>query len=470
MKGTATPVKATRAALLKHPAVILLSIVLGVFIGIFAKDVATVLTPLGDLYLFFIQMSVYPILMSAIVSGLARLIQSQSAGGNLWRMTMVFVACMLVASLFGVCTGVFGEPGRGLDEHAKQVLGQIINQSDKNVLEMSLSDPAGDPVARQANLWHFLRMLVPSNIFQALYQGVALQIVFFSIIFGIALGSLRSATPDLIINFMQAMLEAFQRLITWSLYGLPFALICLIATQIANVGVEIFAAMLKFTVLFWLVGVALFVVATVIIWLRSGIRNPFRVLHSLVEPIIISFATRSSFAALPAAISAMQEDLHFERQSVGLMLPLGMTIGRYGNIVYFALASLFVVQLYDQPLSVAGFAIVILGSVFAGVATAGSSGILTLAMMSIVLESLGLPVEAVLIVFMAVDAVIDPMRTFLIVYLNIAATSLIVPHTAAAVSGPDTAPARPDSVTVAPVWQPGHASQPLPSVVEGVAL
>jgi proton glutamate symport protein len=190
--------------------------------------------------------------------------------------------------------------------------------------------------------------------------------------------------------------------------------------------VEIFSAMLKFTALFWIAGTLLFIASTLVIWLRSGIRNPLHVLRSLFDPIMISFATRSSFAALPAAISALQDDLRFERESVSLMLPLGITIGRYGNIVYFALASLFVIQLYNQPLSGAGLAIVIIGSVFAGIATAGSSGILTLSMISIVLAPLGLPVETILIVMIAVDTVIDPMRTFLIVYLNLAATALIV--------------------------------------------
>lgn len=437
--AAATPAKASRAAVLKHPLVILLSIVVGVVIGILAKDVAKMLAPVGDLYLFFIQMSVYPILVSAIVSGLARLIQARSAGSNLLRMVIVFVACMLMVSVFGLLTGVVGEPGRGLDAQAKQVLGQLINQSDRNVLEMSLSDPSSDPVARQTDFWNFLRMLVPPNIFQALYQGLALQIVFFSIIFGIALGSIRSEASGLIINLMLSVLEAFQQLVAWSLYGLPFALVCLIATQVASVGVEIFSAMLKFTVLFWMVGVVLFVVSTVVIWLRSGQRNPLHVLRCLFDPIMISFATRSSFAALPASIGVMQDDLRFERESVSLMLPLGMTIGRYGNIIYFALASLFVAQLYNQPLSAAGLAIVVIGSVFAGMATAGSSGILTLAMIGIVLAPLGLPVEAVLIVMMAVDAVIDPMRTFLIVYVNIAATALIVQRT------DTTVPAAPES-------------------------
>jgi Na+/H+-dicarboxylate symporter len=85
--SAATPIKASCAAMLKHPLVILLSIIIGVVLGILAKDVAKMLAPVGDLYLFFIQMSVYPILVSAIVSGLARLIKARSAGGNLLRMT-----------------------------------------------------------------------------------------------------------------------------------------------------------------------------------------------------------------------------------------------------------------------------------------------------------------------------------------------------------------------------------------------
>jgi proton glutamate symport protein len=265
--GSATPpIKVSRAAMLKHPLVIQLSIIVGVVLGILAQDVAKMLAPVGDLYLFFIQMSVYPILMSAIVSGLARLIKARSAGGNLLRMAIVFMACMLIVGVFGLLAGLVGEPGRGLDEQAKQILGQLINQNDRNVLELSLSNPSGDPVIHQVDFWNFLRMLVPPNIFQALYQGLALQIVFFSIIFGIALGSVRSEASDLLINIMLSVLETFQRLVAWSLYGLPFALVCLIATQVASVGVEIFAAMLKFTVLFWIVGTVLFVVSTLVIW------------------------------------------------------------------------------------------------------------------------------------------------------------------------------------------------------------
>jgi proton glutamate symport protein len=455
-RSAATPAKTSRAALLKHPLIIALSIVVGVLLGLLANDVALTLAPLGDLYLFFVQMSVYPILISAIVSGLARLIQTHGTSGSFLRMVTVFVVCMLVVSLFGVLIGMVGEPGGSLDAQAKQVLGQLITQNDRNALEISLSDPSGDPAPRQVDLWSFLHMLVPSNIFQALSRDLALQIVFFSIIFGIALGNIRSESSGLIVNVMLSVLETFQQVVAWSVYGLPFALVCLIATQVASVGIEIFWAMLKFTILFWMAGTVLCAGATLVIWLRSRDRSPLHVLRALFDPIMISLATRSSFAALPASIHALQEALHFERGAVSLMLPVGITIGRHGNIIYFALASLFVAQLYNQPLSAAGLAIVVIGSVFAGMATAGSTGIPTLAMIGIVLGPLGLPAEAVLIVMIAVDAVIDPMRTLLIVYVNIAATALMVPRPAA------TALATPESLlqtSAAPIGvrEPGCA-------------
>jgi len=181
--------------MLKHPLVILLAIVVGVGVGIFAKDVAKMLAPIGDLYLFFIQMSVYPILVMPSSRGSARLIKARSAGGNLLRMTIVFVACMS-SSCVRPADRSRREPGSDLDEQARQVLGQLINQSDSNVLEVSLSAPADDPVHRQSDFWDFLRMLVhPTS--SGPQSGLALQISFSRSIFGIALGNIRSeaSTP-----------------------------------------------------------------------------------------------------------------------------------------------------------------------------------------------------------------------------------------------------------------------------------
>lgn len=82
-------------------------------------------------------------------------------------------------------------------------------------------------------------------------------------------------------------------------------------------------------------------------------------------------------------------------------------------------------QLYDKPLSLGSVIIVIAGSIFAGMATAGVTGILTLTMLGIVLEPLQLPLEAVLVLFVAIDPIMDPFRTLSIVHTGIAATAVI---------------------------------------------
>jgi hypothetical protein len=163
----------------------------------------------------------------------------------------------------------------------------------------------------------------------------------------------------------------------------------------------------------------------VIIWVRSGIANPFKVLSLLFEPIMLAFATRNSMATLPSAITCLDDKMSFDKTTVNLTLPLGMTLGRFGNVFYFAVAVFFVVQIYGMELATAQYATVFLGVVFAGTATAGASGIVTLSVISIVLSPLNLPVEAVLVIFMAIDPIIDPFRTFLLVYGNISATTLI---------------------------------------------
>jgi hypothetical protein len=130
-------------------------------------------------------------------------------------------------------------------------------------------------------------------------------------------------------------------------------------------------------------------------------------------------------ATLPSAITCLDKKMGFNHTAVNLTLPLGMTLGRFGNIFYFAVATFFVAQIYGTQLELMHYALIFLGVVFGGTATAGASGIVTLSMLSIVLNPLSLPLEAVLVIFMAIDPIIDPFRTFLIVYVNMAATTLI---------------------------------------------
>ncbi len=143
------------------------------------------------------------------------------------------------------------------------------------------------------------------------------------------------------------------------------------------------------------------------------------------EPFIIALATGNSLAALPSILSRMNKDLGYEKRVIDLLIPLGVTVCRFGPIIYFGFAGLFVIQLYQIDYSIQELVIVVVGSVLAGMATAGASGILSLTMLALILEILGLPLDAVLVLLIVVDPLTAPLRSAANVSVACAATSCV---------------------------------------------
>ena len=189
-------------------------------------------------------------------------------------------------------------------------------------------------------------------------------------------------------------------------------------------GLDIVEAMIKLIVVFYIGSLVCIIFNLIVIWIRSK-RSFFYVARAISEPLILAFSTRSSYATIPSSVKCLEENLYFERSITNLIIPIGITLLRYGNIFYFAIVTMFVTQLYDIEFGPTQFAITIIGSIFAGMATAGATGFATISFISIVLNPLGVPYEAVIVLLFAIDTILDPMRTTLIVQTNIMATSLI---------------------------------------------
>lgn len=456
--------------ILKNPVTILFSVVLGILFGFYAKDIALSWGIIGDVYLNLFQMTVIPILVTSIIASLAQLMKDANARSHIAKILIVFLIMLAVTSVFGTLAGTLARPGKDLGDATTAVLDKIIKSSaDTSKDEMALYDPSQDQSAGKSSLVDFFVNIIPSNIFTSFSNGSILQLVFFSIIFGIAIGFLKEDMSASLIHGVMSLKDSFQKLINWTMFGLPVGLVFLMGKQIAQVGVEILLAMVKFIVIFYIAGLVAMLICSVIIWIKSGIKNPASVMKKVMDPIIICFATRNSFAAMPSSISALK-GLGFGENMVDLVFPLGLTVLRFGNIMYFALASCFVAQVYDASLPPSSLLLIVIGSLLAGTATAGASGLLTLPMISLILDPIGLPVESILVVFMAIDSLIDPMRTLLIVYMNIATTALVAPketdeERAANARLREAAAAGSDIFTLQPIQQEQPAPAVLPQAV-----
>jgi len=415
----------------------LISVILAVYTGTAHKEFAGALAPLGNLYLGLLKMCVLPILLAAITTSIGRLMQSSNAAQYIKRILVVFPLGLVSASGVTVIIAAILGPGRNLSTETLASLGLLVNNSGVD-LEMALTGPIPEEPA--VGLSAFLLTLVPDNIFDALSQGETLKVLVFSIIVGISLGlvrdnnvskqkgSDRADSPFKItescFDILGVVYRTFNQLINWLTVILPIGLFSLLSYQLSQQGLDVMLSMVNFLITALVVFLAIYVLSTLVIWQGSGM-SLMRVIGAMREPTILALATSSSLACLPSAIKKLSETLQFKRQSVNLVTPLAITICRFGSVIYFSLGALFVMQLYDKPATLGSIILVIVGSIFAGMATSGVTGILTLTMLGIVLEPLQLPLEAVLVLFVAIDPIVDPFRTLSIVHTAIAATAMI---------------------------------------------
>jgi proton glutamate symport protein len=419
---------------LTSPWAILVGITAGAAVGILDKEIAEFLMPFGKLFLAMLQMSVLPIMICAVVSSLANLLRSKTASRYLVRIVAVFLFGMIFSASVGMCVGVWAGFGKSLDQRSRDALGKMVMESE---LGSSRSDSKGaqpesfisiyDPIMKTGKhhpFQDFLSGIVPNNIFTALSQGENLKILFFSIIFGIALATVRIRQTEEIIQAIFVLFKAFENVIGWMMYFLPFGLFCLLAGQVAQVGITIIMALLQFVLMIYVGSIFIVLINGIVIRFMGGTSfvNSYVALR---KPLIISFGTRSSFVAMPSAIHAMSEDLKFEKETINLMIPLGITLCRFGTVMAFSFSTVFFAHLYHLQMSPGIYGIILTGTVLAALASAGAPGAATIGMLSLVFNPLGLPVDAAIALMLAVDPLIDPVLTLVNVHTNCACTALI---------------------------------------------
>lgn len=406
---------------LRSPYTITLSAGAGIYLGLFQPHIAQVITPLGELYLGLLKMCVLPILLSTITGSIGRLLNSQAAGRSIQRMLTVFPVALLLVSLLAVISASLTGPGRNLPTATLETLGVLVNQSGVD-LEISLTGATPEP--ETSAMTQLLLNLVPDNIFNALSEGQMLKVLIFSIIFGVALGSVQDPVTETLFEMLESIYKTCNRLIQGLTLLLPIGLCSLLAAQLSHLGISVLFSMFRFIIVTILTFLGIYVLSTLIIWQQTR-QSLTTVLSKMKEPTILALATSSSLACIPSAITTLTDDLKFDRQTSQLVTPLAITVCRFGSVIYCALATLFVAQLYQRTLGFEDLITVTFVSILAGMATSGATGVLTLTMLDIVLNPLKLPLEAVLVLFIAIDPIVDPFRTLGIVHTGIAATAVI---------------------------------------------
>ena len=405
---------------LTSPWTILGSIIVGILGGVYAPEFSMGLDSIGSIYISLLKVVVLPFLLATILVGIIGLLQKEGSQELIRKIIIGFIGSMFIAATIGVGTVLL--TGTEMTPEKKTEFGALVNNKDTGTeLSITLHEPM--PQSAPVNAGKMAEKFIPENIFNTLNNGESLKIVIFCLIFGVALGHLQTEGQRMLVEVLKSVQQASISIFKFLNYFLPFALLAMIGSQVGKVGVGIFLTMFDFVFQQFVGGLTIVVLGTIVIWKRSGL-DLMTVIRETKETLIVAVSSRSSLACIPYAQEALHK-LHFDKGGVELTVPLSFTVNRIGSIVYYAIATVFIANIYDAPLGVTGLVVVLLGSILAGLASAGTTGILTVATVAVVCDLLKLPSEAVLVLLIAVDPLMDMIRTASHVHGNVAVTAFV---------------------------------------------
>lgn len=381
---------------------ILLGTVFGVVIGLYfqllgAEHAAVqgglyASSLIGTLFIDLLKMILIPLVFCSISVGIANLRQHQQMHRVWVSALMFFVGTMMIAISLALIAGNYFKPGSGL---------QI----------MMFENAMQNFEAKQLPLPEFFAQFLHGlfvNPFTALAQSNVLAVVVFALILGVAL-VMGGNRFDRIRALLQEIYEVTMLIVGWIMRLAPLGIMALLIKLVAVQDAAMLGTLAKFVAV--VVGTTLLhgiVVLPLILYLFTR-KSPMWFLRGAREALLTAFATSSSAATLPVSMQCATQHLHVKPEIAGFVLPLGATVNMDGTALYEAAAALFIANLVGIDLSFAQQIIVFFTAMIAALGAPGipSAGMVTMVM---VLQSVGLPAEAIAIL-LPIDRLLDTLRT-----------------------------------------------------------
>jgi proton glutamate symport protein len=381
---------------------VLVSMLAGAEFGYDVPLVARKLQFLSDIFLRLIKTIIAPLLFSTLVVGIAGHANIKQIGRMGWKSLLYFEIISTIALFIGLAAINISKAGVGV---------VLPPNPDTSVVTAMKAQTAGD----------FFLHIFPENIAKAVVEGQILQIVIFSIIFGIAVALVGEKYRTPMVRFSESLAEVMFKFTNIVMYYAPVAVFAAIAYTVGHMGIEVLFNLFKLlaTLYVALIVFLLFVLLPVALIFRIPLK-PF--IRAVSEPATIAFATSNSESALPSAMESM-EKLGIPRKIVAFVIPTGYSFNLDGTTLYLSLATIFVAQAagIDLPLGrqlIICFTLMLTSKGVAGVSRA------SLVILMGTAVSFGLPVEPVFII-LGIDVLMDMARTSVNVIGNCLATAVI---------------------------------------------
>lgn len=387
---------------------VVVAVVAGALLGHFSPELAVKMQPLGDAFVKLVKMVIAPIIFLTVAVGIAKLSNTAGVGRIGLKAILYFEVLTTLAMLIGLVVGHFVAPGVGVNaDPAKLNAGAVARYLDPKASK-TVTD--------------FLLEIIPDQVFNAFARGDILPILFFAVLFGVALAKVGERGSSLVKGLDQAGAAMFG-VVSLIMRVAPIGAFGAMAFAIGRYGIGTLGNLLFLMLAFYATCVVFVFVVLTAVMAYCGL-SLLQLLRYLKEEFFIVLGTSSSESALPTLMEKL-EAMGCARPLVGLVVPLGYAFNLDGTSIYFTMAIAYISQALNIPLSPYEWGVILLVLLLTskGAAAVTGGGFITLAATLGTLSG-KIPVEAIVLVF-PIDRFMSEARAITNLFGNAVATIFV---------------------------------------------
>jgi aerobic C4-dicarboxylate transport protein len=307
---------------------ILFAFISGSLVGLLMPTLGLAMEPLGTDFIKLIKIFIGPIIFLTVATGIAQTGSLKKLGNIGLKAFIYFEIVSTIGLLIGWAAALIFKPGALIQVDINQMNEQSVNQFIE--------------VAKHQNFIQFVENIIPSSLFEPFAKGDILQILFLAIIFGVSLLAVGQQGGKIVLELMDKLTKILFHIIRIIMYTAPIGIFGSMAFTVAKFGSHYFLPLLGLIGTFYLAGFVFIFLVLNLIARYSGF-SLLSFLKYMTPELLLVFGTSSSEAALPQLLRKL-ENLGCERETVGVVVPLGYSFNLDGTNIYIVLAALFIAQ------------------------------------------------------------------------------------------------------------------------------
>lgn len=343
---------------------------------------------IGKMFVNALKMLVVPLVFFSLINGVTGIGDIRILGRVGGKSFVLYLTTTAIAIAVAILLATLVGPGQGFD--------------------MEGVDTSGVTGKEAPSVWDVFAGIVPTNPVAAFANGDMLQVIFYTVILGVAVLMLGGKSKAFV-EGCEYMNELMMKVVSIVMAFAPYGVFCLIAKTFTEQGIELFGPVLAYVLtLVAALFLHLFVTLMLMLKLFTGL-NPFIFMQKMRPAQIFAFSTASSNATIPVTLRSVTERVGVDNSVASFCVPFGATINMDGTAIMQGVATVFLANVYGIDLGLGGYIMVIAMAVLASIGTAGVPGV-GLVMLTMVLGQVGLPIEGIALI-LGVDRLMDMIRT-----------------------------------------------------------